>query len=110
VTGPRGTLPDSVRSREDWNATAVRYRPEATIHGLFREIAAAHPERVALQWPGGELSYEALNELSDELSERLILAGVEADAPVGLALPRSPAAVIAMLAILKAGTPPYGCC
>jgi non-ribosomal peptide synthetase component F len=31
------------------------YRPEATVHGLFRECAARHPERVALTWLGGAL-------------------------------------------------------
>jgi amino acid adenylation domain-containing protein len=86
-----------------WNQTDVRHRPEATVHGLFREAAAAHPERLALLWDDGRLTYRELDRASDALAERLIAAGVSTDEPVALVLPRSPEAVIAALAILKAG-------
>ncbi|HEX3477593.1 MAG TPA: AMP-binding protein, partial [Kofleriaceae bacterium] len=88
---------------EDWNQTTTEYRTEATAHGLFREQAAAGPERVALIWDGGRLSYGELDRWSDALAERLIAAGVASDQPVALCLERSPEAVVAALAILKAG-------
>ncbi|HRC56035.1 MAG TPA: AMP-binding protein, partial [Kofleriaceae bacterium] len=86
-----------------WNQTAVHYRPEATVHGLFREQAAAAPDRPALLWDGGRLSYRELDAASDALAEKLIAAGVTADQPVALVIERCPEAVIAALAILKAG-------
>jgi amino acid adenylation domain-containing protein len=86
-----------------WNQTAVAYRPEATVHALFREQAAAAPERVALAWDGGELTYGELDRWSDALAERLIAAGVGADQPVALCMERSAEAIVAALAILKAG-------
>ena len=79
------------------------YRPEATVHGLFRERARQHPERIALCWDGGESSYGDLDRHSDAIARRLCEFGAECDRPVALCLPRSPQAVIAALAILKAG-------
>ena len=87
----------------EWNRTEVRYRPEATVHALFREQAAATPERLALAWDGGRLTYGELDRTSDALAEQLIAAGVTTDAPVALIIDRSPEAVVAALAILKAG-------
>ncbi|HEY1546572.1 MAG TPA: amino acid adenylation domain-containing protein [Kofleriaceae bacterium] len=88
---------------DTWNQTDVRYRPEATTHALFREQAAAHPERIALAWDGGALSYGALDRWTDAFAERLIAAGVGSDQCVALVLERSAEAVVAALAILKAG-------
>jgi amino acid adenylation domain-containing protein len=88
---------------ETWNATGRDFRPDATVHGVFREVAARAPDQVALLWDGGALTYRELDATSDELAERLIAAGVATDRPVALIAPRSPEAVIAALAILKAG-------
>jgi amino acid adenylation domain-containing protein len=81
----------------------VSYRPDATVHGLFREQAAAHPERIALSWDGGAMTYRELDQRSDALAVRLIEAGIGVDTPLALALERSAAAVVAALATLKAG-------
>ena len=81
----------------------MSYRPDATVHALFREQAAARPERPALVWDGGTMSYGELDRRSDALAVRLIEAGVAADVPVALVLERSPEAVVAALAVLKAG-------
>ncbi|HSK02285.1 MAG TPA: amino acid adenylation domain-containing protein, partial [Kofleriaceae bacterium] len=94
---------ERTRVVETWNRTAVQYRTEATVHGLFREQAAAAPERIALVWDGGRMTYGELDRWSDALAERLIAVGVGADQPVALCVPRSPEAIVAALAILKAG-------
>ena len=86
-----------------WNRTAVGYRPEATVHALFREQAASHPERIAIAWDGGRLDYGQLDRWSDALAERLIAAGVDTDQPVALCMERCPEALVAALAIMKAG-------
>ena len=79
------------------------YRPEATVHGLFRERARQHPDRIALCWDGGAMRYGELDRRSDALAQRLVGLGAETDRPIALCLPRSPQAVVAALAILKAG-------
>jgi len=94
---------ERARVVRDWSATRTEYRAEATVHALFREQAAANPERVAILWDGGRLSYGELDRWSDALAERLIAAGVDIDQPVALCIERSPEAVCAALAILKAG-------
>ncbi|MBP6848147.1 MAG: amino acid adenylation domain-containing protein, partial [Kofleriaceae bacterium] len=86
-----------------WNATARGYHPDATVHGRFRAQAALTPDAPALCDDERTLSYAALDAASDALAERLIAAGVEPDQPVALIAPRSVDAVIAALAILKAG-------
>ncbi|MEZ4403025.1 MAG: amino acid adenylation domain-containing protein [Kofleriaceae bacterium] len=86
-----------------WQQPARTCPADATVHGRFRDVAAAHPARPALVWDDGTLTYAELDQASDALAERLIAAGVDADQPVALILPRSPGAVIAALAILKAG-------
>src|SRR6185436_7875419 len=94
---------ERARVVEEWNQTRVEYRTEATVHGLFREQAAAAPERVALLWDGGRMTYGELDRWSDALAERLIAAGVGTDQPVALCMERAPEAIVAALAILKAG-------
>ena len=79
------------------------YRPDATVHGLFREVARRHPARPALVWPGGACTYAELDRRSDALAARLHALGVAHEAHVALCLPRSPEAVVAALAVLKAG-------
>ncbi|HET9622459.1 MAG TPA: amino acid adenylation domain-containing protein, partial [Kofleriaceae bacterium] len=97
------TAAERARVIVDWNQTRRAYRLDATVHGLFRERAAAHPDRVALLWDAGRLTYGELDRWSDALAEQLIAAGVVEDQPVALCLERSPEAIAAVLAILKAG-------
>jgi non-ribosomal peptide synthetase component F len=89
---------DKSRQPQTDSRAAVGYRPDATVHGLFRERAAAHPERHALVWNRGRMSYRDLDHASDRLAAALAAAGVTAECVVALALPRSPEAVIAALA------------
>ncbi len=73
------------------------------MHGLFRECAAAHPQRTALLWDGGEMSYAELDARSEALAAALIERGVLPEQIVALCLPRSAAAIVSMLGVLKAG-------
>lgn len=73
------------------------------VHTAFSAIAAQHPDRRALSWDGGALSYRDLDRVADGLADALIRRGVRAETPVPILLPRGPNYVIAMLAVLKAG-------
>ncbi|RBH33696.1 hypothetical protein C3F00_046600, partial [Pseudomonas sp. MWU13-2860] len=79
------------------------YRADAAIDALFRECAAAHPGRVALEQGGERWTYAELDQWSDRAAGALRAAGVEAGAVVGVAGERSPRLLAAFLAALKAG-------
>ncbi len=73
------------------------------VHTRFTDTAAAQPDSVAVSWADGRLTYRELDGLTDRLAAALRRAGVAAETPVAIMLPRGPAYVAAMLAILKAG-------
>ncbi|MFE3877330.1 amino acid adenylation domain-containing protein [Kitasatospora sp. NPDC059146] len=77
--------------------------PSGSVPELFEAQAAATPEAIALVAGTTELSYAELNARANGLALRLAEAGVRAETPVALLLERSPALVIALLAVLKAG-------
>ena len=78
--------------------------PAATICGLFRATAARCPGSEAVRWPGGSLSFAALDARSDQLAQALALGhGVGRGDLVGVALPRTGDLVATLLAILKCG-------
>jgi amino acid adenylation domain-containing protein len=78
--------------------------PTLSLHARFVEAAAAHPERVAVVEPGrAEITYAALDALSDQLRARLHADGVRRGDRVGIYLRKSIDAVASILGILKAG-------
>ncbi|MEH1013127.1 non-ribosomal peptide synthetase [Micromonospora sp. CPCC 206060] len=73
------------------------------IDELFRQIAARHSARTAVRAWDGELTYEELHRRVDRFARRLQQAGTVPGAVVGVHLPRSAAAVVGLLAILRSG-------
>ncbi|MBO4209656.1 AMP-binding protein, partial [Micromonospora echinofusca] len=73
------------------------------IDELFRQVAARHRTRTAVRAWDGELTYDELHRRVDRLAHRLRQAGTVEGAVVGVHLPRSAAAVVGLLAILRAG-------
>ncbi|HEX6373718.1 MAG TPA: amino acid adenylation domain-containing protein [Longimicrobium sp.] len=88
---------------ETWNATATPYPRDATIHGLFAEVAASAPDAGALVGDGAPVTYGALDARSARLARWLRARGVGQGTPVGLAMDRSADAVAAVLGVLRAG-------
>ncbi len=86
-----------------WNDTSVVRNASDTVHGRFAEMCAAHPKAKAVADARSSLSYAELDARSDALAKRLRAAGVMPGAIVGVALDRSLAAIVAVLAVLKAG-------
>lgn len=74
-----------------------------TLTQLIEATMARTPQAVALSFAGQSLSYAALDRASAGLAGRLATAGVVRGDIVGVALPRSPELVIALVAILRAG-------
>lgn len=86
-----------------WNRTATEYPREATVHRVFEAQAAANPDAVALACGGETLTYGALNQQANQLAWFLVSDGIVRGARAGVCLERSPRAIAALLAILKAG-------
>ncbi|MDA3638390.1 non-ribosomal peptide synthetase [Mycobacterium xenopi] len=75
----------------------------STVAAAFLRQADATPDAVALSFAEGALTYAALRDASARLAHVLAERGVGPEDLVALALPRSPASVIAILAVLQAG-------
>ena len=87
-----------------WNKTEIAFPPARCVHHLIEEQVERTPDLAALVAPDGEpLSYRDLNRRANQLAHHLIALGVEPGARVGIHLPRSLDAFVALLAILKAG-------
>src|SRR5439155_9787016 len=86
----------------EFNDTAAPV-PAQRFHELFGRYALAAPDRDAVLDEGGSISYRDLDARSNQLAHRLRARGVRADVAAGLCMDRSPAMVIGLLGILKAG-------
>ncbi|MEV4224414.1 amino acid adenylation domain-containing protein [Nonomuraea sp. NPDC049725] len=76
---------------------------ERCVHELVAEQAAARPDALAVRSDQEELTYGELDRRADRLAGRLRALGVASDRPVPVYLPRSPALIVALLGVLKAG-------
>ncbi|OBG17975.1 hypothetical protein A5765_05100 [Mycolicibacterium celeriflavum] len=90
---------DAVGNRTALTATL----PAASIPGLFAEQVACSPEAVALTCQGRAMTYRELDEWANRLAHLLAGRGAAPGQCVALLLPRSVEAVVAILAVLKAG-------
>ena len=73
------------------------------VHELFALRAAETPEALAVAGPGLRLTYRELRRRADRLARRLVALGVGPEVPVAVLAGRSPEALVAILAVLKAG-------
>ncbi|HEX3128096.1 MAG TPA: non-ribosomal peptide synthase/polyketide synthase [Thermoanaerobaculia bacterium] len=87
----------------DWNDTRIAYPRDSTIPELIEEHVRRAPGALALRFVGGEMTYAELDARANALASVLVAEGVKPDQLVGLCLERSPEAIVAIVAILKAG-------
>ena len=73
------------------------------VHELFALRAAETPEALAVAGPGLRLTYRELRRRADRLARRLVALGVGPEVPVAVLAGRSAEALVAILAVLKAG-------
>ncbi|WP_231992740.1 amino acid adenylation domain-containing protein, partial [Mycobacterium sp. 1164985.4] len=91
---------------EGWGHRAVLMGPArvgVSIPALFAVQVGRSPGAVALSCGGRSWSYRELDEASDRLARLLIGHGVGPGDRVGLLLPRSGEAIVAILGVLKSG-------
>ncbi|HEX8111989.1 MAG TPA: amino acid adenylation domain-containing protein, partial [Kofleriaceae bacterium] len=86
----------------EWNDTRDE-SPGTCLEDMFEAQAAKTPEAVALVSGDEQLTYRELDERADALAAGLRRLGVGPEEAVAVCLERSPAWVVAMLGVLKAG-------
>ncbi len=88
---------------QQWTNTKKDYPKYKTIHELFENQAVLTPKAVAIVYNDQEITYQELNEKSNQVAYYLQNIGVKKESLVGLYLERSVNTIIGILAILKAG-------
>ena len=74
------------------------------IHELFEQQVARTPDAVAVVYEGGKLTYQELNEKSNQLAHFLQKRGIGPESLVGICIERSPDMIIGLFGIfLKVG-------
>ncbi|UCH97042.1 MAG: amino acid adenylation domain-containing protein, partial [Candidatus Aminicenantes bacterium] len=87
-----------------FNDTKEGYPRDKTIQRLFEEQVKQTPERIAVHLEDKHLTYQALNEYSNQVAGILKEKGLQTNSIVGLMMRNSLQMVIGILAALKAGT------
>ena len=87
----------------EWNDTTKEFANEARLHELFEAQVRRTPNAVALSYEDTSLTYQELNERSNQLAHHLRSLGVGPDTPVALCLERGIEMIVSILGVLKAG-------
>ncbi|WP_034682010.1 non-ribosomal peptide synthetase, partial [Caldalkalibacillus mannanilyticus] len=88
---------------KEFNATAVEYPLEKTVHQLFEEQVERTPEGIAVVYQGQQLTYQELNEKGNRLAHTLREKGVNKEQLVAILAERSIELLVGIIGVLKAG-------
>ncbi len=87
----------------EFNATAVDYNLDQTLHGMFEAQVERTPNALAVKAGDRFLTYDELNRRANRLAHHLRELGVQPDSRVGICVERGLDMVVGLFAILKAG-------
>ena len=87
----------------EFNANEAMEVPHETVVQLFERQVETDSDRIALIRGDTALSYGELNQRVNAVTYKLISRGARVGQSIGVAMPRSAEAVIAMFAVLKSG-------
>lgn len=87
----------------EFNTTKIAYPKEQTVIDLFQQQVRAIPDSTALIYDQHQLSYQELDERSNQLAHFLLTKGVQKEDLIGISLDRSIEMVIGILGIIKSG-------
>ncbi|MCG8296358.1 non-ribosomal peptide synthetase [Pseudomonas entomophila] len=91
------------RQLHAWNPAGDGYDSLSRIDQCIAQQAKARPEALALVHGERRYSHAELDRWANRLAQRLVATGVGPEVRVGVALPRTPQLVVALLAVFKAG-------
>lgn len=69
----------------------------------FEEAVRKHPDKPAIEWEGGAVTYAELNRRANQVAVELARLGAGVETLVGLNAMRNPSAIAGLLGILKVG-------
>ncbi|MBQ4862211.1 non-ribosomal peptide synthase/polyketide synthase [Pseudoalteromonas sp. MMG013] len=92
-----------VTQLQNWSGIASTQPSCETILDKFTQQCYLHAESVAVSCKDTSVTYQELNEWSNQIARLLIEQGVKADTLVGLCVKRSVEIVAGILGVLKAG-------
>ncbi|KAL7902889.1 non-ribosomal peptide synthetase [Trichoderma sp. SZMC 28014] len=85
-----------------WNAT-VPETLDACVHNLIAETIAKHPNSLAVDAWDGKLTYQELDDFSNQVAIQLVRAGIKPNMPVPLLFEKSMWMPVSILGVMKAG-------
>ena len=85
------------------NDHKTNYPKDKSIPELFKEVRKVYENKIAVVFDRQKLTYQQLDERSDELASELIRKGVKVGEIVGIYAERTIETIIGILAILKIG-------
>jgi D-alanine--poly(phosphoribitol) ligase subunit 1 len=88
---------------ETVNQTQAPYPKEKTLQEIFQQQVKEDPTAEAAIFKGTSITYQQLNEKSNQLARHLRTKGVTSDTIVAIMVDRSLEMIIGLFAILKAG-------
>jgi len=88
---------------EEFNHTQLNYDCQQCVHDEISRQAMSTPDRIAVAFGAIELSYQQLEQRSNQVAHYLRKLGVGPDVRVGVCLDRSVELVVFLLGVLKAG-------
>ncbi|BCX48876.1 hypothetical protein HAHE_27840 [Haloferula helveola] len=89
--------------QKDFSESPHPYRRDATIDGLFTEVAKTHADKVALRGEAADSTYADLDRRATSIAAHLQRRGISPGKTVAVHLPRSPERITTYLAILRCG-------
>ncbi|UXA53301.1 amino acid adenylation domain-containing protein [Xanthomonas prunicola] len=95
---------DELACLDTWSRGRKMQMPVATLPAMFEAQVQRTPDAVAVAFGDLRLTYAELNARSNQLAHHLIALGIGPDQRVALCMERCPELVVALLAILKAGS------
>jgi len=87
----------------EWNNTQVDYPNNLCVHELVENQVKLTPDAIAVLFEEQRLTYEQLNQSSNQLAHYLKKQGMTSEATIGVCLGSSLEMIIGLLAVLKAG-------
>jgi len=86
-----------------WSGTTAPWPSECTVADLLAVQAARTPDAIAIEFGGENITYAAIDRAAGRLAHHLRANGVDRNVVVGIALPRGPRQIIAVVAAIRAG-------
>ncbi|BAJ03955.1 amino acid adenylation domain-containing protein [Shewanella violacea] len=101
---PEGNVyDDEIKTLLTWGQHKGEFTHQQCIHHVFAQQVQRTPEAIAVRFNQDSLTYQELNERSEQVAQYLRNHAIAPGAVVGLCIERSTHLIVSILAIFKAG-------